>query len=80
MSERESNAIADINESIFMYVLEGTKRQNLPPHNVLMFFPPLHLRSIFAWDWKTEKGKNLNSFTAAATREFNSYVWQINTA
>lgn len=37
MSERESNAIADINESIFMYVLDGTKRQNLPPHNVLMF-------------------------------------------
>lgn len=50
-----------------MYVLEGTKRQNLPPHNVLMFF--LHFDLLFRMgDGNMEREqnkKNLNSFTAA---------------
>lgn len=80
MSERiKRDNVADINESIFMYVLEVQKVEFAASQRSHVF-PPLRLiaRSLFSHGMGGKgREKNLNSFTAA-TREFNSYVWQIN--
>jgi hypothetical protein len=53
--------------------LEEQKEQNLPPRNIPMFLLFIYTLT------HVRKRINLNSF-AALTREFNSYVWQMQTA
>lgn len=73
---------ADINESIFMYVLERHKKAEFAALQCSHVFPPLPPSSSFSHGREGKKFEFIYSAvsSAAATREFNSCVWQTNTA